>query len=259
MDVPAEPSTQALENELRGGVALGVAHAALAGVLCDAGEARGQPDGALGGRAQRPVAHGRDHHRHAELERLGAVDAADLRVHAHLVDHVGIAPGRRQILTEGEVGDVGQGPRAAVAADAVAADLRLDVEVFLDLGVPVLGAAGKGEERNAAHLPLAGGIAQLFSGVDDLLEASFEGHLVAVEERHDVVHLGRVDVRQSGVGAEVLDAPADENLAAGHVLADALAGITEDDDAAAVHHVARHEVGVARAAQGSRFHDLACA
>ena len=45
---------------------------------------------------------------------------------------------------------------ATVTTDAVAADLRLDVDVLLDLGVPVVGLAGEAEERQAANLCLGG-------------------------------------------------------------------------------------------------------
>ena len=48
VDVPAQAPAQALEDELLGGVALGVAHAAFAGVLGDVRQPRGDGDRLLG-------------------------------------------------------------------------------------------------------------------------------------------------------------------------------------------------------------------
>jgi hypothetical protein len=103
MDVPAQASAQALEDELFGGAALGIRHAALARVLGDPGECRGHADGPFCGGRQRAVAHRGDHHRHRELERLGAVDSADLGGHAHLGDDVGVDSLWPYRLTERQV------------------------------------------------------------------------------------------------------------------------------------------------------------
>jgi hypothetical protein len=75
-----------------------------------------------------------------------------------------------QILLECEIREVGQRPRAAVAADAVAPALGLDVDVFLDLGVPVLRVPGETEEGEAPHLAFRRAVAEFLAGVDDLLE-----------------------------------------------------------------------------------------
>ena len=165
--------------------------------------------------------------------------------------------GGGEVVFEGEVGEVRERPRAAVAAHPVASDLGLDVHVLLDLGVPVVGAAGEGEEWDAAHLPFAGRVAQALAGVDDLAEGALEGDLVAIEEFAHAVEVGGGGVRQLGVRAQGSHLAADEDFAARHVLADALAGIAQDDDAPAIHHVAGHEVGVAGAAEGARLHHLA--
>ena len=252
-----KPTAETLEDQLLRGAALGVAHAALAGVLGDAGEGRGHADGLLGRGRERAVAHRRDHDRHRELQRLGAVEAADLGLHGDLGDHVAVELARVDRHPEGQVGGVRQRPGAAVAAHPIAADLRFDVEVLLDLAVPIVALAGEAEVGDRAHLPLAGRVAQALTGVDDLLEAACVGDLVALEELADRVQLLGRQVGQLGVGAERLHFAADVDVARCHVLADPLAGVAEDDDAAAVHHVAGHEVRVAEAAEGAGFHHLA--
>ena len=256
MDVPAEPPAEHLEDELARSPALRVAHPALAGVLGDARKARGETDRALGRCAERPVAHRRDHHRHRELERVGAVQAADLGPESDLRHHVRVLAGPGDVAPERKVGKVREGARATVAADPVAPNLRLDVDVFLDLRVPVLRGSREGEEGNAAHLSLARRVAQLLARVGDLGEGTREAQLVAVEEGADVVVLALVEVDLLGVGAEILHLAADEDVPAGHVLSDLLAGVAENDDAPAVHHVPGHEVGVARAGQRARLHHL---
>ena len=80
------------------------------------------------------------------------------------------------------------------------------------------------EEGNAAHLSLARRVAQLLARVGDLLEGTREAQLVAVEEGADVVVLALVEVDLLGVGAQVLHLAADEDVPAGHVLSDLLAG-----------------------------------
>ena len=54
-------------------------------------------DGLLGRARQRPVAHGRDHQGHGEVEGLGAVLAADEGVHVDLGDDVGIRTGAGEV------------------------------------------------------------------------------------------------------------------------------------------------------------------
>ena len=149
-----------------------------------------------------------------------------------------------------------QGARAAIAPHPVTADLRLDVDVLLHLRVPVVRRAREGEEGDAAHLLLAGGVAQALAGVPDLLEAALVRNLVAVQERADVVDLGRIDVGQLRVGAQRAHRAADIDVTGRHVLAHALTGLAQDDDAPAIHHVAGHEVGVADAAERPRLHHL---
>ena len=87
-----------------------------------------------------------------------------------------------QILLERKIRQMRQRPRAAVTADAVAADLGLDVNVFVDLGVPVRRVTGEAEEGQAAHLVFRRGVAQLLAGVDDFLEFSLVPERVAIQE-----------------------------------------------------------------------------
>ncbi len=150
-----------------------------------------------------------------------------------------------------------QGPRAAVAADAIAAALGFDVNVFLDFGVPVLGFPREAEKRDAAHLLLGAAIAQLLSRIDDLFERAAVAQLVTIQELENRILLVAVETGLFGIGAEGLDVPGNVDGAARHVLADALAGVAEDDDASAVHHIAGHEIGIAGAEQGAFLHHLA--
>ena len=62
--------------------------------------------------------------------RVGADRTGNLRVR--------VLTGPGDVAPEPEVGRVREGARATAAADPVAPDLRLDVDVFLDLRVPVL-------------------------------------------------------------------------------------------------------------------------
>ena len=188
---------------------------------------------------------------------IGPVQAADLGRERHLRHHVRIPARMGEFAPEREIREMGEGAGPAVAADPVAPDLRLDVDVLLDLRIPVLGVLREREEGDAAHLALARGVAQLLARVDDLLEGALEGQLVAIEKGAEVVVVAVVEIHELGVGAQILHPAADKDVAAGHVLADLLAGIAEDDDAPAVHHVSGHEVGVAGAGQRPRLHHLA--
>ena len=215
------------------------------------------PTRLLGGARERAVTHGCDHHRHGELERLRPVQAPDLG--AHLDGRHGIArrARARKIALEGKIREVRQRARAAVAPHPVTADLRLDVDVLLHLRVPVVRRAGEGEEGDAADLLLAGSVAEPLARVHDLLKAAPVGDLVAIQERADIVGLRLVHIGELCIGAERAHRAADVDVAGRHVLAHALAGLAQDDDPPAVHHVARHEVGVADAAERARLHDLA--
>ena len=146
---------------------------------------------------------------------------------------------------------------ATVAPHPVAADLGLDVDVFLDLAIPVAAAAGEVEVGNRADLPFGCPVTQLFSGVDDLAQTALERDLVAVEKLADFVDLGLVGIGQHRVGTQRNQITAQKDLAAGHVLAEALARLAEDDHAPAVHHVAGHEVGISATQQRPLLHDLA--
>ena len=257
VDVPAEPAAQTLEDKLLRRAPLGVAHAAFAGILGDPRHARRHAHRLLGRARQGAVAHRRDHHRHGELERPRPVQTPDLRPHLHRHHRVACRARAREVALEREVGEVRQRARAAIAPHPVAADLGLDVDVLLHLRVPVVRRAREGEEGNAAHLLLAGRVAQTLAGVHDLLEAALVGDLVTVQERADVVDLGLLDIGQLRVGAERAHRAADIDIAGRHVLAHTLAGFAQDDDAPAVHHVTGHEVGVADAAERPRLHHLA--
>ncbi len=90
---------------------------------------------------------------------------------------------------EREVAEVRKRPAGAVAADAVATDLRLDGDVLLHLRVPVVGPLGADEERDHAHARLGARVVEVLARVDDLLELAVEGDLVALEERENVVLL----------------------------------------------------------------------
>ena len=173
--------------------------------------------------------------------------AADGSAHLDLGDDALIAAGQLQILAKGEVREMRQCARAAIAADAIAADLRLDIDIFLDLGVPIIRFAGKGEKRNAADLLLGSAVTQIGAGVDDLLKAALEGDFVALEKFADAVELLGRDIAELGGGAERDHLGADIDFTGRHILADALAGIAQNDDAPAIHHIAGHEVGVAAA------------
>ena len=257
MDIPAQPPGEALEDQLVRLLALLVHHAALAGVLGDAGHARCDGQRQFGGPAQRAEAHRRDHHRHRQVQRLGAVLVAQRRTHLDPFQDVRIAAGLRQVPFEGDVGQMRQRPRGAITADAVTAHLRLDIDILLNLLVPVIGRAGEGEERDVAAWRLRVLVAQLGAGIDDLLEGSGERQPVLVEEFLDTLQVVGGRLHLLGIGAQRLHLAADENIAGRHVLADLLAGITQDDDAPAIHHVAGHEIGVAGAAQRTRLHHLA--
>ena len=152
---------------------------------------------------------------------------------------------------------VWQRPRGAVAADPVAADLRLDGDVLLHLVVPVVGPLRADEEGDHTHARLGARVVEVLARVDDLLEPAAERDLVALEEFEDVILLIRLELDLLGVGAEPDDPPADVDRAAVDVLADLLARVAADDEPAAVHHVAGHEVRVARAAERPGLHHLA--
>jgi hypothetical protein len=80
---------------------------------------------------------------------------------------------------------------------------------------------------------------------------------VALEEGEHALLLVLGKVGLLRVGAERHHLPADVDRAAGHVLADLLAGVAQYHQAPAVHHVAGHEVGVAGAAERALLHHLA--
>ena len=256
MDVPAEPAREALVDQLAGLRALLGQHAALAGVLDDARKLRGARERDLGRLRQGAVAHRRDQHRHRQLERLCAVPIADRRLQVDRRERVGRGAYALRIDPERDVVEMRHGLRRPVTADAIAADLALGVDVAGDAGVPV--APGFGDRVGQRPRDrLVDAVAQLGAGVDDLLERSLERDAVFPQEGANVrVLLGR-HRGELRVRAEALHPAADVDRAAAHVLADALAGIAEDDDAPAVHHVAGEEAGVPAAEQRPRLHHLA--
>ena len=180
VDVPAQPPAEALEDKLLGGAPLGIAHAALAGVLGDVRERRGDGDGLLGRARQGAVAHGRDQHRHGEVERVGAVLAADQGVHLDQGYRIGNHACPGHVRLKGQVREMRKLARPAVAAHPIAADLRLDMDIFLNLRVPIIRLAREAEEGEAAHLLLGGFVAQVLAGVDDLLEAARMSDFIAI-------------------------------------------------------------------------------
>ena len=220
VDVPAKPAAEALEDQLFGSAPLGIRHAAFAGILGNLGKRRGHADRPLGGGRQRAIGHGRDHHRHGELQGLAPLMPPTLGIHLDLVDDIRLDRLRHDLLAEGQVRHMRQGARAAIAADPVAADLRLDIDVFLDLGIPVIGLAGKGMERDRAHLRLRGAVAQLLAGIVDLLEGALERDLMGIEKAHDVVEFGAGHVGHLRIGAERIDLARHIDVAGRHILAD---------------------------------------
>ena len=149
-----------------------------------------------------------------------------------------------------------QRPAGAVAADAVAADLRLDGDVLLHLPVPVLRPLRPDEERDHPDARLGARVVEVLAGVDDLLQPTLERELVALEELEHAVLLAGLELCLHRVRAERDDRAAHVDRAAVNVLADLLAGVAADHQAAAVHHVAGHEAGVAAAAERACLHHL---
>ncbi|GBF28466.1 hypothetical protein MnTg03_00025 [bacterium MnTg03] len=190
VNVPTKPPPQHLEYKLFGGTALRIAHTAFAGVLGDARQAGCKPHGALGRCAERTVTHRCDHHRHTQLQRIGAVNPAELGVHLDFRNNINIPTGIGKIFFKCQVGQVWKFSRTAVTANTITTDLRFNMQIFLHLGVPVIGFTGKGEKWNTAHLMLAATVAQVLTGVDDFLKIAFERYFVAVEEFPDVVDFG---------------------------------------------------------------------
>ncbi len=257
MHVPAEAPSQALHDDAFRGLAHLGDQAALARVVADVGEGGGLRQSDLGGFRERSVAHGRDHHRHGEIDRRRSEAAADRGRELDGGDDVRIGLDGREVVPEREIVQVWQRPRGAVAADPVAADLRLDGDVLLHLVVPVVGPLRADEEGDDAHARLGARVVEVLARVDDLLEPAAERDLVALEEFEDVILLIRLELDLLGVGAEPDDSPADVDRAAVDVLADLLARVAADDEPAAVHHVTGHEVRVARAAERPGLHHLA--
>jgi len=111
--------------------------------------------------AERAVAHGRDHDGHGEVERL-APKRPPIGAHIDLVHDVAVGRQVRQVALEGEIGDVRQRAAGAVPRIAVAADLRLDVNIFWTFGVPIGAVAGRLEEAGSRARALGARIAQAF-------------------------------------------------------------------------------------------------
>ena len=57
-----------------------------------------------------------------------------------------------------------------------------------------------------------------------------------------------VDISQHRVRTKIFDLAGNEYLASGHILSQTFARISQNNDAPAVHHVTRHEIGIAHAA-----------
>ena len=159
-------------------------------------------------------------------------------------------------MTEGDVGEVRQRSGRPVAANAIAADLRLHRNVLLHLGVPVRRPLGGDGEGHHPHARLDSRVAQVLAGVHDLPERAGEGDLVPLEEREHRVELAVGELCLGSVLSESLHLPADVDLAAVDVLPDELPRVAADDQAAAVHHVAGHEVRAPCAAERPLLHHL---
>ena len=138
LDVPAEPTRQALEYQLIGLGALLVEHPAFAGVLRNTRQARCARQRDLDLAAERAETHRRDHHRHRQAQRLRPEAATDRGFQIDAGQFVGIWRGRRHILEEGYIIQVRHRLGGAVAANSVAPNFTLDPDIFLYLRVPVV-------------------------------------------------------------------------------------------------------------------------
>ena len=96
---------------------------------------------------------------------------------------------RRDVFDESDVVQVRHRLGGTVTANAVTPDLALDPDVFLNLGVPVVGRFGRYEKRLRAMARFGLGVAQLLAGVDDLGEIAVVFHFETIEEFHDFVAL----------------------------------------------------------------------
>ena len=253
---PAEAPAEALgDHSLCSRAHLGD-EAALARVVADVGERRRLRERDLRRLGQGAVAHRRDHHGHRQVDRLRAEAAAEGGCERDLRHDVRVGVDLGEVSPESDVGDVRERPSGAVAANPVAADLRLDRDVLLHLVVPVVGPLGPDEEGNDAHARLRPGVVEVLARVDDLLQGAGERNLVAIEEGEDVVGLVRLEVGLHRVVSERHDLAADVDRAAVDVLPDLLARVAADHEPPAVHHVPGHEAGAARAAERALLHHL---
>ena len=170
---PAQAAAEALHDDALGRLAHLGDQAALARVVADVGQRGGLGQRDLRRLRQRAVAH------RARSSRASRGRSARRRSGRRATSRSSTLPTTsgsgsigRQVALEGEVGEVRQRAAGAVAADAVAPDLRLDRDVLLHLRVPVVRALRADEERDHADARLGARVVQVLAGVHDLAEAA---------------------------------------------------------------------------------------